>query len=54
MCFGLGMPSIKAQQLTHAFKEDCNPTFKPFQYAKLRIHRVLRIILTTRYMKQHK
>jgi len=30
MCFGLGMPSIKAQQLTHAFKEDGNPIFKPF------------------------
>ena len=30
MCFGLGMPSIKAQQSTHAFKEDCNPTFKLF------------------------
>jgi hypothetical protein len=29
MCFSLGMLSIKAQQLTHAFK-DSNPTFKPF------------------------
>ena len=25
-----GNASIKAQQLTHAFKEDINPTFKPF------------------------